>query len=122
MPAEQVDQAERVALLIEEAIILRHRSRRQRAALLGDALDLAAKRDLLGEQRGPRPAIIFAFADPTGRARLGHLARGLELVLGWQGSGVAHLSSPLVRWSDSANRFDADARLSYKKQLWSHKK
>src|ERR1700709_651477 len=111
-----MDEADLLALFVEEAIILRDGTRRQRAAPLGHPLDPPPKLDLLGKQRGSRPTIILLFARPPHRVCLGHFERWLE-GLGWgQGGGFLHL--PLQRLSirlcDSG--FDADAPMSYKKQ------
>ena len=97
VPAEQVDEADLVALLVEEAIILRDRTRRQRAALRGDALDLAAQLDLLGEQGGARLAIVRALARPAGGAGFGQFRE--------RASGPCHPVSPLRLFdSQFANR------------------
>jgi hypothetical protein len=58
--AEQVGEADR-AFLALEAIILRDlTARRQLPALLGDALEMAAKLDLFGQQRVARLPIFVA--------------------------------------------------------------
>jgi hypothetical protein len=88
--AEQVGQAELAALLVEEAVIPGDGAGRQRAALLGDALDLPAERDLLGEQGGAGVAVVGAFAGPAHLARRCQLGCRLELILGRQRGG-AHL-------------------------------
>src|SRR5205085_1937043 len=90
----QVDEAELVPLLVEEAIILGDRAGRQGAAMLRDALDLAAELDLLGKQSGPRLPVVGAFAVPADRQGLRHVARGLQLIAGRQSRGVAHLPLP----------------------------
>jgi len=105
VPAEQVDQAELVPLLVEEAIVFRDRSWRQRPTLLRDALDLAAELDLLGKKGGARPAIIGALAGPADRQRLRHIARGPQRVARRQSRGVAHLPLPCPAL------FDPDLRI-----------
>ena len=118
MLTEQVDQADLLAVLVEEAVVPGNRARRQLPALLGDALDLAAQLDLLGQQLTPRLAVLgalvgIALAAPGGKLsgggeclRLGHdvspcetVEHGLEPMLslplppGNRGSGRVHRMS-----------------------------
>lgn len=46
---------------LEDVVLARRPARRQCAALRTDALDLPAQRDLLGEQRIARRAVVGAF-------------------------------------------------------------
>src|SRR3546814_5182216 len=70
--AEQVVEAEVAPLGVEETIVFRLGPRWQRAAVLGDALDMAAQFYLLGKQIGARAAIVGALARPARGMRLGH--------------------------------------------------
>ena len=88
MLAEQIGEAELVAVLVEEAIVLRFAARRQRAALRGDALDVAAQLDLLGEQAFTGVAILGALVWKRRAALGGELGGGGE---GWR---IGHDVSP----------------------------
>src|SRR3546814_3407575 len=66
----QVVEAEVAPLGVEETIVFRLGPRWQRAAVLGDALDMAAQFYLLGKQIGARAAIVGALARPARGMRL----------------------------------------------------
>jgi len=73
------------AVFAFKAVVADHRAaRRQRAALGGDALDMATQFDLLGEQRGAGGAIFGAFIGDSDRVDASELGGGL------QGLGLVH--------------------------------
>ena len=96
MRAEQVDQPDLAALVVEETIILGNGAGRQRAAVLRDALDLPAQRDLLGQESGASLAVLRAFARETHLVFRRQFLRRLKLVLRWQCRDIAHLPVPLA--------------------------
>ncbi|MEY2159351.1 MULTISPECIES: hypothetical protein [unclassified Rhodanobacter] len=62
-----------------EAVVARHLAAgRQRAALLGDALDVPAQLDFLGEQGLARAAVGVAFVGETQGVAPGQLGGGNE--------------------------------------------
>src|SRR6202022_4546777 len=96
--AEQVGESRRPLFALEGIILFDLAARRQAAALLGDALDVAAKLDLFSQQRLAGAAIFGALVGKTkaagarefGGGFQGGTADGLEC-------GTAHgMTSP--RW------------------------
>src|SRR3546814_5590132 len=77
-------------------IVFRLGPRWQRAAVLGDALDMAAQFYLLGKQIGARAAIVGALARPALGMRLGHDARRFQVFGRRQGGSVGHVLTPCV--------------------------
>jgi hypothetical protein len=103
--AEQLLQRDRALGAFETVVAADGRPWRQCPALLGDAFDLAAKRNLFGQQRRTRLAIFGALVRPARSAVRGkHLCRG-------QDRFDRHAN---LRFRIVANRFlDLDARESY---------
>ncbi len=80
MIAEQIGEADILAILVAEAIILvDHRPRRQRLALFGKPGEMAADLDLLGQQRPARAAAYSALSSAdTGLTQRGEILGGLQ--------------------------------------------
>ena len=70
-------------MLALEAIVLGHAAaRRQVPALLGDALDMAAQLDLLGEQRVAGASVVLALVRVVRPVPGGELRRRLQFRFG----------------------------------------
>src|SRR5258706_12319594 len=108
--AEQVGKRRWPRFALESIILLDLAARRQRPALLGDALDVTAKLDLLGQQRFAGAAVFGALvgkADATGPREFGGGFQG-GTALGFR-CGTAHGMTSL-RWSFMVPRIRRSGR------------
>src|SRR5665213_3280995 len=90
--SEQIGKRRRSALALEGIILFDLAARRQPAPLLRDALDMAAKLDLLGQQRLPGAAIFGALVGKTEVTGARQFGGGFQ-------SGTAHVMTSAQRIS-----------------------
>ena len=76
--AEQPGEIGRAVLALETVVADHRAAGRQRPPLGGDALDMTAQLDLLGEQRGAGGAILGAFVGDSHRVDAGEFGGGFQ--------------------------------------------